>query len=77
MSAAELNAYMGYVPALAIIHRVQLVAALADGLPPGIARYGFECEQVQLDGDTVEVRFKNGHIDRADLLIVAGRLHGR
>ena len=75
LSAAELNAYVRYTPALAIIHRVQLVGILADCLPPGTARYGFECEQVCLGEDAVEVRFKNGHLDRADLLIGADGIH--
>lgn len=75
LSAAELNAYVGHTPALAIIHRVQLVGALAESLPADTARYGFECERVQLADGAVEVRFKNGHIDRADLLVGADGIH--
>ncbi|MGN6547352.1 MAG: FAD-dependent oxidoreductase [Aureliella sp.] len=75
LSAARLNAYMGYEPALSLIHRVELVDALAESLPPETTRFGFECEHVQLSPEAAEVRFKNGHVDRADLLVGADGIH--
>ena len=75
LSAARLNAFMGYEPALSLIHRVELVDALAASLPHDTTRFGFECEQVQLSREAAEVRLKNGHVDRADLLVGADGIH--
>ena len=52
-------------------HRADLVGTLASFLPPGVARYGFECVGVEQKGRQVAVHFANGHADDADAVIGA------
>ena len=54
-----------------IIHRADLVAALAGQLPPGTVKYGHECAAVATVGDRATVRFTNGHTDEADVIVGA------
>jgi 2-polyprenyl-6-methoxyphenol hydroxylase-like FAD-dependent oxidoreductase len=54
-----------------IIHRADLVAALAGQLPPDTTKYGHECVSVETVGDRATVRFANGHADEADLIVGA------
>jgi 2-polyprenyl-6-methoxyphenol hydroxylase-like FAD-dependent oxidoreductase len=70
-SGAAMEAKLGVRPFIAMIHRAELVAALADFLPPGVARYGFECVGVEQTSTRATVRFANGHTDEADAVIGA------
>jgi 2-polyprenyl-6-methoxyphenol hydroxylase-like FAD-dependent oxidoreductase len=54
-----------------MIHRADLVAALASHLPPGIAHYNHECVAVENFDSRPRVRFANGHTDEADAVIGA------
>jgi 2-polyprenyl-6-methoxyphenol hydroxylase-like FAD-dependent oxidoreductase len=54
-----------------MIHRAELVAALASHLPPGTAHYGHECVAVESFDGRPRVRFANGHTDEADAVIGA------
>jgi 2-polyprenyl-6-methoxyphenol hydroxylase-like FAD-dependent oxidoreductase len=54
-----------------MIHRAELVTALADFLPKGVARYGFECVGVEQTSTRATVRFANGHADEADAVVGA------
>lgn len=69
--AVKLAARDGVSPVVAMIHRADLVAALAGQLPDGVARYGFECVGVENRGDRAAVRFAGGHNDEADAVIGA------
>ncbi len=62
---------VGVSPFVVMIHRAELVAALAGFLPEGVARYGFECVGVEQKGERVTVRFTNGHADEADAVVGA------
>ncbi len=70
-NAAQFEKKFGISPFVAMIHRAELVGALAALLPAGVARYGYECASVETHPDSAVVRFKNGHTDRADLVIGA------
>jgi 2-polyprenyl-6-methoxyphenol hydroxylase-like FAD-dependent oxidoreductase len=61
----------GVAPFVAMVHRAELVAALAGCLPAGVARYGFECVGVEPGRERAVVRFKDGHADEADVVIGA------
>jgi 2-polyprenyl-6-methoxyphenol hydroxylase-like FAD-dependent oxidoreductase len=54
-----------------MIHRADLVAALASHLPPGAARYGHECVAVEDFEGRPRARFANGHSDEADAVVGA------
>lgn len=69
--AAPFERRFGTAPFVAMIHRADLVAALAGGLPAGTTRYGFACAGVESRGTRATVRFENGHADEADLVIGA------
>jgi len=69
--AAYFETKFGVRPFVAMIHRAELVAALAGFLPDGVARYGFECVGVARTGDKVVVRFANRHVETADVVIGA------
>ncbi len=62
---------VGVSPFICMIHRAELVAALAGLLPPGVARYGHTFSTLRLEGKRVAVGFKDGHTDTADVLIGA------
>src|SRR5437868_754556 len=69
--AAELEQLLGVAPLVAMVHRADLVGALAGCLPAGVAHYGFECVGVEAGGGRAVARFKNGHTDDADLVVGA------
>lgn len=69
-SGKALEKKIGVSPFVAMIHRADLVGALA-GLLPGVARYGCECVGVEQRGDRVVVRFANGDADEADAVVGA------
>jgi 2-polyprenyl-6-methoxyphenol hydroxylase-like FAD-dependent oxidoreductase len=69
--AAAYEEKFGVAPFVAMVHRAELVAALAGCLPAGSARYGFECVGVEPHGERTGARFKNGHTDEADVVIGA------
>ena len=71
----ELNAKVRYNPAMAIIHRAELVGVLAENLPASTTRFGFECTRVELTSQGAKATFANGHSDEADLLIAADGIH--
>jgi 2-polyprenyl-6-methoxyphenol hydroxylase-like FAD-dependent oxidoreductase len=62
---------LGVRPFVAMTYRPDLVSSLAGLLPQGTAQYGFECVGAEQKGDRVAVRFKNGHVDEADVVIGA------
>jgi 2-polyprenyl-6-methoxyphenol hydroxylase-like FAD-dependent oxidoreductase len=62
---------VGVSPFVAMIHRAELVDALAGFLPAGVGRYGYECVGVEQAGDRVAVRFANGRADEADAVVGA------
>jgi 2-polyprenyl-6-methoxyphenol hydroxylase-like FAD-dependent oxidoreductase len=68
---AALEQRFGVKPFVAMVHRADLVGALAGCLPAGVAHYGFECVGVEAGGERAVARFKNGHVDEADLVIGA------
>lgn len=68
---AQFEEKFGIAPFVAMIHRAELVGALAGLLPEGVARYGHECVGVETHANRAVVRFKNGHTDEADLVIGA------
>jgi 2-polyprenyl-6-methoxyphenol hydroxylase-like FAD-dependent oxidoreductase len=69
--AAAFEERFGVEPFVALVHRAELVAALARGLPAGFARCGYECVGVEPRGDRAVARFKNGHADEADVVVGA------
>ena len=69
--AARFEKKFGIVPFVAMMHRAELVGALARLLPGGLARYGHECVGVETHPDRAVVHFKNGHTDEADLIVGA------
>lgn len=70
-AAPDLERKIGVPDIVRMIHRADLVAALASHLPPGTARYGHECVGVDLRETGAAVRFQNGHTDAADVVIGA------
>jgi 2-polyprenyl-6-methoxyphenol hydroxylase-like FAD-dependent oxidoreductase len=74
-NAAQFEKRFGVAPFVAMIHRADLVGALAALLPAGAARYGYECVSVETQPEGALVRFKNGHTDQADLIIGADGIH--
>ena len=75
--ASTLEAALGYQPVLGMIHRAELVDALASCLPAGTAHYGFDVTAVRDTGAHVEVTFANGHRDVADLVVGADGIHSK
>ena len=75
--ASALEAALGYQPVLGLIHRAELVDALASYLPARTAHYGFDVTSVRDTGTHVEVTFTNGHRDVADLVIGADGIHSK
>jgi 2-polyprenyl-6-methoxyphenol hydroxylase-like FAD-dependent oxidoreductase len=75
--ACVLEEALGYQPVLGMIHRAELVDALASYLPADTAHYGFELTAVRDAGTHVEVTFSNGHRDVADLVIGADGIHSK
>ncbi len=73
--ASKLEDALGYQPVLGMIHRAELVEALASYLPADTAHYGFDVTAVRDTGAHVEVTFTNGHRDVADLVIGADGIH--
>ena len=69
--AGELERKVGVPDIVRMIHRADLVTALAAHLPPGTARYGHECIGVDLRETGAAVRFRNGHTDDADVVMGA------
>ncbi len=71
IDAASLEKQFGLPELVRMIHRADLVAALAAHLPPGVAHYGHECVAVENFEARPRVRFANGHADEADAVIGA------
>jgi 2-polyprenyl-6-methoxyphenol hydroxylase-like FAD-dependent oxidoreductase len=71
IDSAALEKKFGLPELVRMIHRADLVAALASHLPPGTARYGHECVAVENFEGRPRVRFANGHADEADAVIGA------
>src|SRR6478609_4975969 len=53
------------------MHRADLVAFLAASLPPGIVHTGHRAIGFEQDGDVARVRFANGTIAEADIVVAA------
>ncbi|HEY1189118.1 MAG TPA: FAD-dependent monooxygenase, partial [Gemmata sp.] len=71
LRAPELEARYALPELVRMVHRADLVTALASQLPPGTARYGFECAAVDVGGAGATARFANGHTDAGDVVIGA------
>lgn len=71
LDAKAMEGRAGMPELVRMIHRAELVGALASHLPAGVARYGHECVSVEADGTAARVRFANGHTDSADAVIGA------
>jgi salicylate hydroxylase len=57
------------------IHRADLLALLAEQLPPGTVRTGHRCTDAGQDADTVTIGFGNGTSVTADVVIGADGIH--
>lgn len=57
------------------IHRADLLALLAEQLPPGTVRTGHRCTDFSQDADVATVRFGNGALVTADVVIGADGIH--
>jgi salicylate hydroxylase len=57
------------------IHRADLLALLAERLPPGTVRTGHRCTGFSQDADRAVVTFDNGAADTADVVIGADGIH--
>jgi 2-polyprenyl-6-methoxyphenol hydroxylase-like FAD-dependent oxidoreductase len=74
-TSEQLERKAGLSEIVRMIHRADLVGALASHLPEGSARYGYECIGVDLRGKSAGVRFQNGHSAEADVVIGADGIH--
>lgn len=75
LDALKLADELGVPELVCMIHRADLVAALASHLPSDVARYGFECVSVEDAGDRAIARFANGHQDSSDVILGADGIH--
>ncbi|HYS87848.1 MAG TPA: FAD-dependent monooxygenase, partial [Bradyrhizobium sp.] len=57
------------------MHRADLVAMLADALPPGMVHTGHRCTGFEQDGNMARVSFANGASVEADAVIAADGIH--
>src|SRR5262245_61381274 len=57
------------------MHRADLVAMLADGLPAGIVHTGCRCTAFAQDGDKAKVSFSDGRTAEADVVVAADGIH--
>ena len=73
--AADFERRVGVTPFVAMVHRAELVAALAGRLPPGVVRCGHTFAGCDDTGRRVRVLFAGGHADEADVLVGADGLH--
>jgi 2-polyprenyl-6-methoxyphenol hydroxylase-like FAD-dependent oxidoreductase len=69
--AAAFEERFGVSPFVALVHRADLIAALAGCLPAGFARCGHECVGVDPHGGRALVLFKSGYADEADAVVGA------
>lgn len=75
--ASDLEAALGRRPVIGMIHRAELVEALAGCLPNNVARYGHEALAIRDTGVQVEVEFTNGRREVSDLVIGADGIHSK
>jgi len=57
------------------MHRADLVALLAAGLPDGVVHTGHRCSGFQQDGNVARVSFANGAVAKADVVVGADGIH--
>jgi salicylate hydroxylase len=57
------------------MHRADLVDMLARNLPEGVVRTGHACSGFEQDEAAARVRFENGTVAQADLVIAADGIH--
>jgi salicylate hydroxylase len=57
------------------MHRTDLVAILADALPPHVVHVGHRCMSFEQDNSAARVSFSNGRIVEADVLVAADGIH--
>lgn len=58
-----------------LLHRAELLAAIAEAVPAGVARAGMRCVRIEQEGEKVRAHFENGEVAEADVLIGADGLH--
>lgn len=75
LDAAGMEKWSGLPELVRMVHRADLVGALASHLPPGIAHYGHECVAIEDFEGKPRVRFANGHTDTADAVVGADGIH--
>ncbi|HEX5421682.1 MAG TPA: FAD-dependent monooxygenase [Gammaproteobacteria bacterium] len=57
------------------MHRADLVALLADGLPSGVVHTGHRCTGFEQSGDVARALFADGAVGEADIVIGADGIH--
>lgn len=67
--------HIGSSPAGVMIHRAELVGALAELLPEGTVRFGHECVGVDQTSNGPSVHFSSRDSDQADAVIGADGIH--
>ncbi len=60
-----------------VIHRARLLEALLAQLDPARVRFASECVALEEREDSVRVRFADGRVEQADLVVGADGLHSR
>jgi 2-polyprenyl-6-methoxyphenol hydroxylase-like FAD-dependent oxidoreductase len=70
-TSTQLEAKLKFHPVVAMIHRADVIGALAAALPADLIRCGHACTGVAAEGDRVVVRFANGQRDEADAVVGA------
>lgn len=66
--------YASTKPLIAMIHRADLVDAMAEALPEETIRFGFECSQLETRDAKPQACFTNGAVEEADVVIGADGL---
>ena len=57
------------------MHRADLLQLFADALPPGAVRTGHRCTGFEQNGETAHLKFANGEVFAADVVVGADGIH--